>query len=211
MNAGLSNLDSLKKRLLASSTQGDTGFDLAIQGIGLGMAGRVETFLNRKLARVVGWQEILPADRINFLLSRFPVETMTTIELKPTEADGWILQDATFYQSLDLQSGMVICPEDIDPGEYYSQVRFTYTGGFWWEPAEPGDAVYPTAQPAGSNLLPDDIRTAWLMMCQQVWDSTDVLGLGLVSEPGKETDLQEIKMSALVREMLRPYVRNQMV
>ena len=210
MNAGFSNLDTLRKKLLAGSLMGETKFDPQITLIGLGMAGAIESLLNRKLARVAGDIEVLPADRNNFVLSRYPLETLTLTELKIIESDGWVAQDASVIKAVDTANGIVNWRGDCDAGPDYAQVRFTYTGGFFWETAEPDDAGYPTAIPAGAALLPDAIRQAWLLQCQQVWAACDKLGLGLADEPDKQSKLADIKPSPLIKQMLTSYIRYQM-
>ena len=45
--------------------------------IGLGMAAMCENFCNRDFARVVGDTFISPADRCQFLLPRYPIETVS--------------------------------------------------------------------------------------------------------------------------------------
>ena len=211
MNAGLSNLDTLKKHLLANTLAGNPQFDLVIQAIGLGMAAGFEQYCNRKFARLIGAQDVLPGDRVNYLLSRYPLEALTTVELKLDEADGYVVQTSDFVNTVDLKNGMVLLPNEADPGDELSQVRFTYTGGFWWEPLEPDDAAYPSALPAGANALPDDLKLAWLLQCQQVWDARDQIGLSLVDAPGTQQTIDTLKLSPLVKTMIAPYVRYQMV
>ncbi|MDB6108333.1 MAG: hypothetical protein JWR69_83 [Pedosphaera sp.] len=213
MNVGFSNLDTLKKHLLAGSLANETKFNTVITALGHGMAAMVASYCNRSFLRTVGAVEILPADRANFLLSRFPLEALTSVELKLSEADGFVVQPATFYQTIDLKNGMVILPDGADAGPYYAQVRFTYTGGYWWETLEPDDVAggYPSAMPAGATALPHDVIQAWLLQCQHVWDARDKLGMNLADKPGEQAKLAEVKLIPLVETMLTPYTRYNLI
>lgn len=212
MNAGLSNLYTLKTHLLGGSMVVDTQFDTVITAIGLGMAAHIENLCQRKLARAVGTTEVLPADYSHFPLQRFPLESVSSIELKLTEADGWetlTLNDVV--STIDLTAGIVFMAANADAGPFDAQLRFTYTGGYWWETKEPTDSGYPTTQPTGSTALPDDLRAAWLLQCQEVWNKRDKIGLGLVDKPNQQTTLDTLQLIPLVRVMIQDYVRNRHV
>ena len=190
MNAGFSNLDTLKKQLLAGTMKNDVRFDATILVIGQGVAGQFETFCNRKFMRVVGDTEILPADRCQFLLSRFPLEAITAVDLKMTEALGFESQSpTTFYNTVGLKSGIVNCPEGADAGPWYAQVRFTYTGGYWWETLEPDDASFPSSMPAGASPLPQELFLAWVLQCRHLWSQIDKLGTDILKD-GKPSSLR---------------------
>jgi len=188
MNAGFSNLDWLKKNLLSNSFKTDTRFDPLILSLGLGTAGLIENFCNRKFARVVGAQEVFAADQAEFVLSRFPVEAVTTFELKQNEQDGFVAQPNTAIVAIDQSNGIIITGT-ADVGEYWCQVRFTFTGGFFWEQLEPDDAAYPSVQPAGSTALPEALRTAWLLQCKHIWALNDKLGTDIL-KTGDEKSLR---------------------
>ena len=190
MNAGFSNLDTLKKQLLAGTMKNDVRFDATILVIGQGVAGQFETFCNRKFMRVVGDTEILPADRCQFLLSRFPLEAITAVDLKMNEALGFESQSpTTFYNTVGLKSGIVNCPEGADAGPWYAQVRFTYTGGYWWETLEPDDASFPSSMPAGASPLPQELFLAWVLQCRHLWSQIDKLGTDILKD-GKPSSLR---------------------
>ncbi len=212
MNAGLSNFDTLKKHLLAGSTaKTDTRFDTAIQAIGLGTAAAIENFCQRKFFRSGADTQIIGADRCQFLLSRFPLETVTAVDLKLSEADGWEPVDLADIQTIDLKNGIVYFPDTADLGPYYGQVRITFAGGYWWETAEPDDDSYPTAPPAGSNALPSDLQLAWLMQCEVIWSKRDKLGSGLVDDPDAKSKISTLELSPLVKQMLGQFVRYNLV
>jgi hypothetical protein len=193
MNCGLGNLDTLKRHLLpGGSLDGETKFDQVFLDIGTGVADDMENFCNRKFGRVVGDQVTFQADRASFVLPRFPIEAVSRVELALTGAEGFIVQDASFIQSVSLQSGIVYLPEAPDAGPYWGQVRFTYTGGYWFEELEPEDPGYPSVQPAGSTALPKGLRLAWLNQCRAVWNAYDKLGVGLVDKPSVHTVIGEL-------------------
>lgn len=208
MNAGFSNFDTLKKHLLGGSTaKNETRFDTKMKLIGLGMAGAIESFCNRKFSRCVGAQEILPADRVQFLLSRFPIETVSAVEIKQNETDGFILQQTSPIVTIDQEAGIVSFASGSDAGRFTSQVRFTFTGGFWWEKSEPDDVDYPTNLPTGANLLPPDLQLAWLLQCEIVWSKLDKLGLSLTDDPDEQSKISDLKLDGMVKQMIGQHVR----
>lgn len=211
MNAGFSNLDTLKKHLLPASAS-DKRFDTAIAAIGLGVAGAIARFCQRDFDRVENATEIKGADHVEFLLSRYPLESVSKIELKLTEAEGW--QELTIndvVSTMDLPDGIIHFSGSRDIGPHDAQLRFTFTGGYWWETAEPDAEDYPTDTPAGAFTLPEDVKLAWLLQCEAVWGKRDKLGLGLSADPGKQTDVAGLELSPLVKTMLADYVRFNLV
>ena len=210
MNAGFSNLATLKAHLLGEALRASTEFNDVIVALGLGVAGVIERHCNRKFARAVGATDILPADRIQFLLPRFPVEAVTAIDVKSSEAEGWIAQTVTeFAKTIDLRSGIVYREDGPDAGDYSTQVRFTYTGGFFWEQLEPTDVGYPTAPPAGSNALPHDLRLAWLLQCHDAWRRRDKLGAGIAQSGDFQSALAQCELIPLVKSNLRNFIREE--
>lgn len=211
MNAGLSNLDLLKKHLLAATLGTDPQFDTLIAAIGLGVAGMMEQTCNRKFARAAGAQEEFPGDRASFILSRFPIESVTALDSKNLESDSWTSQDTGLIKSISASAGLIYLADSHDPGAYWSKVRFTFTGGYWWETAEPNDAGYPSTLPEGAHALPDDLRLAWLLQCREVWNKIDKLNTGLIDKPDAQTNLAGLELSPLVKQMLTNYVVMQLV
>ena len=213
MNAGFSNLTTLKAHLLAASLRAATDYDAAITNIGLGMAAAIGNFCNRKFDRVVGDTEIIAADRCQFLLSRYPVEAVTQVEIKSTEALGWVVQNPSPIQTFDPACGIVYFPEQADAGKYYEQVRFTFTAGYFWEQLEPGDGGYPTA-PVGA-ALPPDLKLAWLLQCEIVWKMRDKLGQQIGGEESKgggpTYQINDLDLAPQVKQMLQQFVRYNLV
>ena len=185
MNAGFSNLDTLKQHLLAGALRATTTYDTQLVDLGRGMAGLIEQYCNRKFFRTVNDTAVFTADRCEFLLPRTPLESVSLSELKLAESAGWVTQtDPNFIRSLNLANGIIDCGPG-DAGPYYGQVRFTYTGGYFWETLEPDDAAYPSALPAGAMALPDELKFAWLLQCKHVWQTIDPRGVKIVGEGDK--------------------------
>lgn len=205
MNAGLGNLDGLKKHLLAGSLAEEKSFDQVIQDTGLGAGALIENFCNRKFARAVGAQAKFQADRASFFLPRYPVEAVTLVEFKLKESDGWVAQDLSVIRSISAESGIVYFPERADAGPSWGQVRFTFTGGYFFEQLEPDEDGYPSAAPAGAAALPADVRFAWLLQCREMWSKLDKLGTGLVDKPGEQSGTPELL--PIVKRMLGQYVQ----
>jgi hypothetical protein len=205
MNAGFSNFDTLKKHLLGGSTaKSDKRFDAALLAIGLGMAAAVEKYCNRKFDRVVGDQFVCTADRDHAYVPRYPIETFTSIELKADINVGWEMQTGLVL-NINEQSGLIYWGAGIS--FQWAQMRITYTGGFWWETAEPDDASYPSSPPAGSAALPDDVKLAWLLQCESVWAARDKLGAGLSDKPDAQSQVNTIDLSPIVKQMLSKHIR----
>lgn len=212
MNAGLSNLDTLKKHLLPASLAPESRFDLVIQDIGQGVAGLMENYCDRKFARVVADQVVLMADRASFSLPRYPVEIISQVELKYRDSDAFQVQDISLIESTSPMAGIVYLQDNTDAGPYWAQVRFTYTGGYWFEQLEPDDDNYPTgAAPAGSTLLPSEIKFAWLTQCREVWNKFDKLGTGLIDKPDSQTKTGNLDLSPMVKDLLKSFRRMQLV
>lgn len=215
-NAGFANLATLKAHLLASAQRTSTAYDAPIAAIGLGAAAAIAQFCNRRFERLAADTEIIAADRVEFLLRRYPVEAVSKIELKLTEALGWeelVINDVV--NTIDLESGIVHFAGRNDVGPDYGQVRFTYTGGYWWEQVEPDAGGYPTAQPAGSSALPADLKLAWLLQCEAVWMARDKLGVSVLTS-GNSGDfvtgtISNLDLIPMVKKMLQQYIRFNLV
>lgn len=208
MNAGFANLTTLKAHLLGAALQPSIEFNDVIAVIGLGIAGMIENHCQRKFSRIVGETEIFPGDRREFLLTRFPIESVTKVEVKHTEASGWEEHAVNeFVSTVDLATGILHTQAASDVGRHDAQVRITYTGGFFWETKEPSDPGYPTAQPAGSAALAQALQLAWLMQCQEVWNKRDKLGLTIAEPLNARSKLARVEFAPLVAQMLRPFIR----
>ncbi len=162
----------------------DPRFDAIIEDLGKGVAAAIENYCNRRFARAVDDTAVFQADRASFILPRYPLEAVTKVELKSNEATGWEVQDQSLIASISQLSGLVYFT-DAAMRQDWNQVRFTFTGGYWFEQLEPdeADAGYPSKMPAGATALPSDLRLAWLIQMRDVWNKTDKLNAGLAELP----------------------------
>lgn len=169
MNAGLSNLNFLKTQLLAEAVRVSTKYDAALQLIGSGVAGQMERFCNRKFFRTENAQFTCSADRDHVFVDRYPIEAISKVELRTDRLAGWEEQ-SNFVVNLDELTGKIYWGYDAAP--HYGQLRFTFTGGFWFDITEENNG----ALPSGANALPDDLRFAWILQCRAVWQAIDKQG-----------------------------------
>ncbi len=211
MIVGLANLVYLKSQLLAAVLRDGTDYDAPLTTIGKGVATQLENACQRKFARLEGAVEILPADYCQFLLERYPLESISKIELKLTEADGFVEKVINDYvRTIDLKVGIVNLPDGQDAGPWYARLRFTYTGGFWIDDT---DDISGTV-PEGQTELPADLRLAWVLQCREVWNKTDKSGVGIIegmAEKVKIPSLSEIKLIPQVEQILTDYIRPNLV
>lgn len=213
MNVGLGNLFSLKTHLLglAPGTT-EARFDQVIKDIGLGVAAQMENYCDRKFSRIAGDQVVLPADRASFSLPRYPIEAVTLVELQQDQATGFQADGAPVIKAVSFQSGLVYLNDFNDAGRYYMQLRFTYSGGFFFEALEPSDPGYPSAQPAGAAKLPDDLRLAWLTQCRRVWSAFDKIGSKIIyNSAAASAALAAMDWTPEAMQMLARYRRMQLV
>lgn len=204
MNAGFANLTTLKRHLLAERLRPEITFDDQVLAVGLGVAGAIERYCDRKFGRVVGdtW-ETPSADRLTFVLPRYPVEAITAIDLRGSYGEAWQSQDPDELL-LQVVSDSGIVTFDVAIGWRGSVVRFTYTAGYWWDTTEDDTGELPT----GATELPADLRHAWLLQCEEIWSRRDNLGVGLTSKPTERAKLGELDVSPAVRSLLRPHIRH---
>ncbi len=200
MDLGLGNLIELKRQLLPVALLGDTDYDARITALGRGVASQFERVCNRKFARLVGAVDIFSADRDHWTLTRYPLETITTVELRSDLAAGWVVQTGAI-QMQDELAGLISFGQAV--GTHRTQYRVTYTGGFWYDTAETED----TAQPAGSTLLPYDLKHAWYLQCQHAWAKMDKQGQSLAGEPEKWSALGDLQIIPDVVNLLNPHRR----
>lgn len=206
MNLGLGNLATLKGQLLAAGLQASTDYDAQLAALGKGVAATFERLCNRTFGRVAAGTYETQANRDHLVLPRYPVEAITAIDLLPEGASVWEALELSTIVSTSNDSGVIIF--DIEPGTWRERLRVTYTGGFFFETLEPTDSGYPTAAPSGVNVLPDDLRLAWLLQCEHVWRQRDVLGTAIASEKKPTTPpLLEAKLIPLVDDVVRAYRR----
>jgi len=197
-------LTILKRYLLPDTLATDRKFDAVLQGIGLGVAGLFDSVCNRKLDYLEGAEAVFTGDREHFTLPRYPVVSVTSVEAIGVAGD--------LPYTINEGSGLIRFFGTI--GSERSQVRVVWTGGYWFEALEPDDEGYPSARPAGATELPNDLQAAFLLQCEQVWQTHDRLGTGLVGDGAGSaflnTRLSTLELVPLVVTMLNGYRRYQL-
>jgi hypothetical protein len=125
------------------------------------------------------------ADCDHFYLPRYPLEAVSLIERRDSIQTGWVTLDASTIMQMRESSGMIAFGGTL--GSYFSTLRVTYTGGYWYDTTEDGSGTLPS----GATKLPDDLKLAWYLQCRKVWQSIDKLGVKIMqgeSGPGTVTD-----------------------
>lgn len=216
MNAGFETLEYLKKQLLAVSLQNDKRWDDQLCLIGRGVAGQFERYCGRKFFRMVNATQIIPGDRVDYLLERYPVESVSQMQLLLKQSQGWQPLDMNcIVSTIDLRSGIIHLDTDSDLAGPSSQVQITYTGGYWWQTCSKDDPDYSAVPPAGANLLPQSIRLAWIMQCRKIWESIDKTGKDILqvgSNPENYSQsLGALDLIPLVKSALEEFVRYTMI
>jgi hypothetical protein len=212
MNIGLGNVTELKGQLLAASLRSDTNYDAVITGIGLGVANLFDQYCNRTFCRTAGKVDTFSADRRHWYLNCYPVEQITAVAKCDDQADGFVASplppdESSLIQQMQLDQGYIMFI--AIQGYFFSRIRVTYTGGYWFPILEPPDAGYPDAQPAGSALLPAAVKTAWYLQCQHIWKRLDKLGAQIAQDPEGQTAQDKMELTPMARQLLNPFKRMQ--
>jgi hypothetical protein len=228
MNAGFSNLTSLKQQLLSPQMQARTDWDNKILAIGLGVATSFEGFCNREFAYAAGILEVFSGDRPHWFTRRPVVSQFTKVELRFFMADPWTNITGQPV-SVDEEKGYIDFGYTL--GRRPMQTRLTYNGGYFWEQQEPtnpdgsANANYPTPIPVditnnlagidpGKFMLPNDLLFAWQMQCRKVWEAIDKIGDKILTVGSNARNPAEV-MAGLdlipeVQGILRRYFRYQL-
>jgi hypothetical protein len=211
MNAGLSNLATLKAWLLPAAMVAMTDYDPPIKAIGLGVQGQLEQYTNRKFARTVGDIYQTTADRLVVILPRYPIETITSVAIRNDLAEGWQDQGDPNQLLFNIREEAGIIDMGGWLGGRYQRMQFVYTGGYFWEQLEPTDVGYPTAQPAGSTALPNELCLAWKLQCEHIWTQRDKLGLEIGEHPktrrGVTPNLAAMELLPQVKNLTDHFIR----
>ena len=199
LSAGFSTVTWLKSRLLPNAATDQTDWDEAIAALGLSMAGKFEGYCGRKFARAEGTSDRFNARGTAWVLTRYPVESITSVVIREPGGDSVELDDDEWQ--IDEPSGLL---ETLSiAGSRHDRIIITYTGGYWLDPRDG------TAQPAETDALPAEILEAWVTQCQHEAESR---GLFNAASLRSQKDESEPKTSTLglleyVTETLNPYRR----
>lgn len=207
VNAGFSNLKSLKAQLLAEALRVSTKYDAALLAIGQGVAKQFEKFCNRKFARIENTTFVCSADRDHVYLDRYPLESISQVELRLDTTSGWEVQSGLVL-NLDETNGKAYW--GYEPGPHYAQLRFTFTGGYWWDQTEEDNDTLPS----GATELEEDLKLAWLLQCRIAWQAIDKIGQD-ITKTGSSSNLVTGTLAGLemlpdVKEKLIPFRRMQL-
>ena len=214
MNAGFSNLATLKAQLLSPSLLSSTDWDARVLAIGLGVAGAFEVFCNRKFKYTAGALDVTQGDRSCWYVQRYRVTQFTKVELRFFRADAWTDISG---QPLAADEGKGLIHFGYTLGREPMQVRVTYNGGYWWPQLDSGDAGYPDTVPADITnnaagiaatdfLLPAELQLAWFIQCRQLWAGMDKIG----DEIAKVSENPGTQFVPQVERILTKYIRRQL-
>ena len=196
----------LKAKLLGPSMLNRTDWDDQITGIGLGVAKQFEHFCNRKFEWTLNDTAEMAADRVSFLLPRYPLETVSLLELQTDLSIGFVAQDISLIKSINKGAGIVYLDDSADIGSYLSTVRFTYSGGFWWDTTEDSTGVCPD----GAKALEPDFILGWLMQCDHQWRKYDKLGRGISKDPEGQASDESVAFLPMVMDLIDDHRRYQL-
>lgn len=207
MNLGLGNLITLKQQLLAEALRVSTKYDAQLQAIGKGVAAQFEKYCNRKFCRTESATFVCSADRDHVFLDRYPLESVSQVELRTDNDTGFEVQ-SDIVLTTDEASGKVFW--GYYAGPHYGQLRFTFTGGYWFDITEENNDT----MPSGATALPDDLRLAWILQCRVVWQAIDKQGKD-VATTGSSSQfvsgtLASLALNDQVKEILNGYRRFQL-
>jgi hypothetical protein len=218
MNCGLSNLETLKRYLLADSLAGETRFDLTLQLIGAAVKGLFEQFCNRRLDYKVNDTMEFTGSRPHYYLPRFPMSGVTKIEMRYFQTDDWTeitgQPISVSYETGLVHFGYVLGRDPL-------RVRATWSGGYWFETLEPEDDGFPSVKPEVTDplalknggtvtALPEELRGAFLFQCEAIWAARDKLGTGLVDKPEAQSAMGKMELTPMVTTILRQFIRYQL-
>src|SRR5438552_6412385 len=91
----LTQLSTLKTRLCID--QFDLQYDAILTAAIKGLSQRFDKECNRALARTVDVTEEFTGEETEIRVAYYPIETVTKLELKANEAEGWVEQTGTDY------------------------------------------------------------------------------------------------------------------
>ncbi len=199
LSAGFATTTYLKSRLLPAAAAGDADWDEAVAALGKSVARKFDRHCNRVFERDTAAVDIFTARASAWVLRRFPVETLASVELR--DADGTLEDQDTSEWQLDSGSGLLQSPGLA--GTPMQQIRVSYTGGYWLDQRDG------SAMPAEATELPDDVLEAWIAQCQHEAESRGIFeALSLRSQKDENTPRTSgLGLLDDVAAMLRTYRR----
>ena len=198
LDAGFILLTALKAQVLPAAMQDDTDYDVQIAAIGKAVAGRMNRHTSRSLERAEDVEEEFDALAYAWVLSRFPVESISGIVVKATDDSTSALTAGDW--KLSKKSGLIEMAGSA--GTRMESVVVTYTGGYW---LDDGDTM-----PNGATPMPDDLLQAFVMQVQATCEHREIfrtIALRKEDRTASEAKITELKLIPEVVETLLPYRR----
>lgn len=158
----LTQLSTVKARLglLETDTTYDAQLTLVIRSVSVWF----EHEANRELSRQVGTVYEFAADETELTLPCYPIESVTRLEYKSDEINGWVARPTVRYQ---VRRGCIVwLAEKL--GSYLEQGRVVYTGGY----VLPGETALP-----GQAALPQDLEQAAVEQVTYWFQNRERIGL----------------------------------
>jgi hypothetical protein len=198
LDAGFILLTALKAQVLPAAMQDDTDYDEQIAAIGKAVAGRMNRHTSRSLERAAAVTEEFDALAFAWVLSRYPVETVSGIVVKDT--DGSVSALTAGDWRLSKKSGLIEI--NGSAGTRLESVVVTYTGGYWLDDGE--------TMPSGATPMPDDLLQAFVMQVQAVCEHREIfrtIALRKEDRTASEAKLTDLRLIPEVVETLLPFRR----
>lgn len=161
LSAGFSTTTYLRSRLMPEEASGESEWDAAVAALGKSVAAKFDRHCNRGFARVVNQIDKFSARAAAWVLTRFPVEAIATVELVDPDGAAEAIAEGDWW--VDEKPGLL--ETETIAGTARQKIRITYTGGYWLDPRDG------TAMPADATPLPDDVLEAWVLQCQHEAES----------------------------------------
>lgn len=202
MNLVLANLATLKAWLLPETWQTETQKDDIIEALGLGVAGAIETFCNRKLGRETAEQTLHPANEAVLHLARYPLEAKPTVEVRRGSGTTFeSVSDTVVQWRADI--GQIVFNGEV--GSREDVLRITATGGYWIDISEDESGE----MPEGATAMPKALVSAWQMQCRHLWTQMKLFG-NTGENPAEQQNghlLAGFDLLPVVKTMIAPYRR----
>lgn len=189
----LALLSTVKNRLGLLETE--ITYDALLAATIQVVSQRFDFETNRTLARTENLRQEFEAHAIEICAACYPIETVTSFELKTSEIEGWVEQ--ALPRHIIRQRCVISLQAPL--GALWQQARVTYTGGF----------VVPGATPApGQEPLPAMIEQAAVEQVAFWFQNRDRLGLSRMWEyHGTYRDIAELDLLQSVRLALFHFTR----
>jgi len=190
----LTQLSTVKTRLRLNSF--DVDDDTLLTNYIKHASGRFARECNRIFDRMAGATFEFHAHEREITPDRYPIESVTSFDLKSNEADGWVAQDDVSYL---ISPSLCLIQLAAPLGAACQKGRVTFTGGY----VVPGATVG-----AGQTALPDEIEQACIDQVAYWYQNRQ--RLGLLSTSGEGGSIQQIKTLDLlphVVAVLKKYER----